>query len=80
MSSKSPQQLSEMMHQALDDANKACVDPKVTDTECLILWDVVDDISKAYNKAIDEVFIEELKNKKPLKECFLIPKDYQKKN
>lgn len=77
-SSKSPQQLSDMMYQAVDTANNACNDPKITDTECLVLWDVVDDISKAYNKALDEVFTEELKNKKPKREYFLIPKDFTK--
>jgi mannose-6-phosphate isomerase class I len=77
-STKSPQELNEMMHQALDTANKACNDPKVTDTECLVLWDVVDDISKAYNKAVDEVLTEELKNKKPKREYFLVPKDMKK--
>lgn len=79
-SSKSPQKLNEMMHEAIDTANKACVDPLVTDTECLVLWDVVNDIDKAYNKAMDEVLTEEVKNIKPTKEYFLIPKNFNVKN
>lgn len=73
-SSKSPQQLNDMMHQALTTANNACNDPMITDSECMMMWDVVEDISKAYNKAMDEVLTQELKDKKPQKEFFLIPK------
>lgn len=79
-SSKSPQKLNEMMQEAIDAANKACVDPLVTDTECLVLWDVVNDIDKAYNKAMDEVLSEDVKNVKPTKEYFLIPNDYKVTN
>lgn len=77
-SSKSPQQLNELMDQALITANSACNDPSVTDTECMMMWEVVEDISKAYNKARDEVLVQEMKDMKPKKEFFLIPKQHKK--
>lgn len=79
-SSKTPQELREMMHIAINNASDFCNDQTNDDKECLVMWDVVVDISKAYSKAIEEnKFMKHDKNMEKSVTHILVPRTYIKK-
>jgi hypothetical protein len=76
-SSKSPEQLHEMMLDAMRKANYTCSDPSVSDNECAVMWDKFDDLNKAYSQAVDDIMFENMKKKVVKPEFFLLPKKKQ---
>lgn len=76
-SSKTPQELNNMMRDAIQQANAACNDPDTRDLDCMLQWDAVDDITKAYNKAVDEVTSQDVVVVEP--KVLIVPKLQKKK-
>lgn len=52
--SKTPQEIKEMIRTELAIANDVCCDINKSDLDCMIQWDVVDDLSFAYRRAVEE--------------------------
>lgn len=52
--SKTPQEIKEMIRAELAIANDVCCDINKSDLDCMIQWDVVDDLSFAYRRAVEE--------------------------
>lgn len=54
-SSQKPEAIVPLLKQAIDNANKTCMSPSTKDIECIIKWDEVDELTKAYRKAVEHV-------------------------
>ena len=52
-SSRKPEEIIPILKDAIDHANEACV--STTTVECAIKWDEVDELTKAYRKAVEAV-------------------------
>lgn len=53
-----------LLKTAIENANIVCIDPVNSDTECMIMWDEVDEITKALHKTIENKKCDEEKDKK----------------
>lgn len=52
--SKSPQEIRDMIRVELAKANDLCCDINRSDMDCMLQWDIVDDLSFAYRRAVQE--------------------------
>lgn len=52
--SKTPKEIKELIKKELDKANEVCCDINRSDVDCMLQWDIVDDLSIAYRKAVEE--------------------------
>ncbi len=76
-SSKTPQELNYLMRDAIQQANAACNDPDTHDLDCMLQWDAVDEITKAYNKAVDELANKNVVSVEP--KVLIVPRLHKKK-
>jgi len=51
--SKKPSEIMTMVISSIDKANAMCSDFTTTDTECMVCWDEVDELTSAYHNAVD---------------------------
>lgn len=52
--SKTPQEIKDMIKAELAKANDVCCDMNKSDIDCMLQWDIVDDLSFAYRRAVEE--------------------------
>lgn len=52
--SKTSQEIKEMIRTELAKANEVCCDMNKSDIDCMLQWDIVDDLSFAYKRAVEE--------------------------
>lgn len=52
--SKTPQEIKDMIRVELAKANDVCCDITKNDIDCMLQWDIVDDLSFAYRRAVQE--------------------------
>lgn len=50
-----------LLDKAIEHANEACGADNSRDTDCIIAWDEVNDLTKAYHQAVDKEKKEEVK-------------------
>ena len=52
--SRTPQEIKDMITLEIAKANDICCDTNRSDMDCMLQWDIVDDLSFAYRRAIQE--------------------------
>lgn len=52
--SKTPQEIKDMIRVELAKANDVCCDINRSDMDCMLQWDIVDDLSFAYRRAVED--------------------------
>jgi len=52
--SKSSQEIKELLRKELAKANDVCCDMTRSDLDCMLQWDVIDDLSHAYRNAVED--------------------------
>lgn len=52
--SKSSQEIKDLLRKELAKANDVCCDMNKTDLDCMLQWDVIDDLSHAYRNAVED--------------------------
>lgn len=51
---KTPQELKQLLRNEIAKANDVCCDMTKSDLDCMLQWDVIDDLSHALRTAIDD--------------------------
>lgn len=52
--SKSSQEIKELLRKELTKANDVCCDMTKSDLDCMLQWDIIDDLSHAYRNAVED--------------------------
>lgn len=63
---KTPQEIRDMIRTELAKANDICCDINRSDMDCMLQWDIIDDLSSAYRRAVEE---EKRKQKEKIEEA-----------
>ena len=53
-SSKTPDEINEMIRKEIKKTNDVCVDMNNSDLECMINWDTIDELTTAYHQSVED--------------------------